>query len=308
MKVSALTSVVYAEAADLWLESRRPYLSDAAYGRYKFYLRPLKIFFSALHLQDITADDVRRYQKERQIEVSAGVINHEVSCLQQMLKRVGRWGEISGDYQPLPLPKSECGRALTDEEYTRLFRAARSNRNFTAVLLFLTIALNTTAGPKEVLTLRCCDVDPDEKVMRIGEMGAKNPERQRTVPLNPYALEAVKLALERAREMGATLPEHYLFPFGAKGRIDPTRHQTTLKTAWKGLLAAADVRNFRMYDCRHHAITSLLENPKISDETAEAIAGHISVRMKKRYSHIRMEAKRAALDALTPPWKAKKSS
>jgi hypothetical protein len=31
-----------------------------------------------------------------------------------------------------------------------------------------------------------------------------------------------------------------------------------------------------MYDLRHHAITSLLENPKISDQTAEALAGHIS--------------------------------
>lgn len=57
-----------------------------------------------------------------------------------------------------------------------------------------------------------------------------------------------------------------------------------------------------MYDLRHHAITALLENPKISDQTAEALAGHTSVRMKKRYSHIRMEAKRAALNALVLSW------
>ena len=38
-----------------------------------------------------------------------------------------------------------------------------------------------------------------------------------------------------------------------------------------------------MYDLRHHAITALLENPHVSEETVEAIAGHISREMKKRY-------------------------
>jgi len=35
-----------------------------------------------------------------------------------------------------------------------------------------------------------------------------------------------------------------------------------------------------------------------SEETAESIAGHISHRMKKRYSHTRIEIKRAAVEAL----------
>jgi integrase len=44
-----------------------------------------------------------------------------------------------------------------------------------------------------------------------------------------------------------------------------------------------------MYDLRHHAMTALLENPEVSEETVEDLAGHVSRRMKKRYSHIRME-------------------
>jgi hypothetical protein len=59
----------------------------------------------------------------------------------------------------------------------------------------------------------------------------------------------------------------------------------------------------RIYDFRHHAITRVLENPAISEQTAEALAGHISHKMKKRYSHIRIETKRAAVEALSkiPP-------
>lgn len=308
MKV-ALASVVFAEAARIWLESRQPYLSEAAYTRYQFYVRPLTVFFAEQRLNEITPDLIRAYQKARQGQgVSATVINHECSCLQQMLKRVGRWADISADYDPLPLPKAECGRALTDAEYIRLFRMASSNKAWTAAFLFMTIAINTSCGPGEIKALKVMDVDVEKQLLNVPVEGAKNPERQRTLPLNQYALAAVKAALERAKQLGASQPWHYLFPYGAKGRIDPTKHQTTFKTAWKGLCAAADIRNFRMYDLRHHAITTLLENPAISDETAESIAGHISARMKKRYSHIRIEAKRAALDALMPPWKDKKSS
>jgi integrase len=52
------------------------------------------------------------------------------------------------------------------------------------------------------------------------------------------------------------------------------------------------------YSFRHYAITKLLENPDVSEETAEAIAGHISHCMKRRYSHTRVEVKRAAVEAL----------
>jgi hypothetical protein len=55
----------------------------------------------------------------------------------------------------------------------------------------------------------------------------------------------------------------------------------------------------RVYDLRHNAITKLLENPSISEEVIEDLAGHsISSKMKKRYSHIRMDPKRKAVQAI----------
>jgi hypothetical protein len=36
-----------------------------------------------------------------------------------------------------------------------------------------------------------------------------------------------------------------------------------------------------------HCITALLEDPRVSEETVEAIAGHVNRKMMKRYSHIR---------------------
>ena len=54
----------------------------------------------------------------------------------------------------------------------------------------------------------------------------------------------------------------------------------------------------RFHDLRHHAITELAES-QASEQTIMAIAGHVSRKMLAHYSHVRLEAKRKALDALT---------
>jgi integrase len=58
--------------------------------------------------------------------------------------------------------------------------------------------------------------------------------------------------------------------------------------------------NLRFHDLRHHAITELAESGE-ADLTIMSIAGHISRRMLEHYSHIRMAAKRHALESLETP-------
>ena len=77
----------------------------------------------------------------------------------------------------------------------------------------------------------------------------------------------------------------------------------TLKTAWKKVKDDAGVTG-RWHDNRHTFITDLAESGEASDETIRDMAGHVSKQMLKHYSHIRMEAKRRAVQALvakTPP-------
>ena len=56
--------------------------------------------------------------------------------------------------------------------------------------------------------------------------------------------------------------------------------------------------SLRFHDLRHQAITELAES-QASDQTIMSIAGHVSPRMLAHYSHVRVEAKRNALDALS---------
>jgi hypothetical protein len=83
------------------------------------------------------------------------------------------------------------------------------------------------------------------------------------------------------------------------GHIDPTRCQKTLRTVWRKLTAAAGIKGFRFYYCRHHAITELAES-QASDSTIMALAGHLCRRMLEHYSHVRRQgAKREALSVLS---------
>ena len=80
--------------------------------------------------------------------------------------------------------------------------------------------------------------------------------------------------------------------------FDPTTHVDSWRSAWRTLTKKAGLPGFRFHDLRHCAITSLAESGA-ADSTIMAIAGHVSRKMLERYSHVRMEAKRAAMETLS---------
>ena len=59
----------------------------------------------------------------------------------------------------------------------------------------------------------------------------------------------------------------------------------------------AGLHRLRFDDLRHTVITELAEMG-VADHVLESITGHLSRRMPEHYSHIRIDAKRQALDAL----------
>ena len=103
--------------------------------------------------------------------------------------------------------------------------------------------------------------------------------------------------LERADLLGHTQPDHFLWPACQWGRYTPTQPMLHWDTAWRALRAAAGLPRFRFHDLRHTVITELAELG-VADHVLESISGHLSRRMLEHYSHIRIDAKRQALDAL----------
>jgi hypothetical protein len=68
------------------------------------------------------------------------------------------------------------------------------------------------------------------------------------------------------------------------------------RAAWRNALKRAGLK-LRFHDLRHTAITNLRESGA-PEQAIMAIAGHLSRRMLEHYSHIRLDAKRKALDSI----------
>jgi len=144
--------------------------------------------------------------------------------------------------------------------------------------------------------LRWNQVDLKKQFLTVGRSKTEAGEG-RTIPLNAALLEALQGHAEWfTLRFGRIEPDWYLFPFGRANQLDPTRPITTIKTAWANAKERAGVTG-RLHDSRHTLITELAESGA-GDQTIMDFAGHVSRQMLKHYSHIRMQAKREALDAV----------
>ena len=149
-------------------------------------------------------------------------------------------------------------------------------------------------------------MDLSKAILTVGDSKTEAGEG-RTIPLNSALLEAmIEYAKWFTKRFGTIQPEWYLFPFGKPRPQDPTRPMVTLKTSWSNARKKAAVQG-RWHDNRHTLVTDLAESGA-GDETIRDIAGHVSKQMLKHYSHIRMEAKRRALESIVAKPKAEATS
>jgi integrase len=161
----------------------------------------------------------------------------------------------------------------------------------------LVVDLNCGLRDAELRELRWRQIDlVYKKTLTVGK-SKTDAGTGRVIPLNDTALAALKThAVWYAKRFGECKPEWYVFPAGKGQPNDPTRPVTTLRTAWTKARKNAKVVG-RWHDNRHTLVTELAESGA-GDEVIMSIAGHVSRAMLSRYSHVRMEAKRRALDEI----------
>lgn len=287
-------------AATGWLALEKPHLAKRTYEIYEVAIRcHLTPALGRQLLCDIGADTVASYQgKRKNMGASARTINKELQVLRQILKRHKLWANLQCDVK-FEREHSDIGKALSREEEKGLLAACASNPLLNAVV---TLALNTALRKNEIRTLRWSQVDFEKRTLAVGRSKTQQGSG-RVIPLNQPAFEALVKWAGRLIESNA---EDYVFPaceaagiereHPDKERIDPSRPITSWRSAWRAALRRAGLK-IRFHDLRHTCITKLAET-QASEQTLMAIAGHMSRKMIEHYSHIRMEAKRAALDAI----------
>jgi integrase len=161
----------------------------------------------------------------------------------------------------------------------------------------LALDLNTGLRDKELREIRWQQIDlVHKKALTVGKSKTE-AGTGRVIPLNATAIVALEAhASWYIQRFGECKPEWFVFAFGTPLPKDPTRPLTSFKTAWIKVRQKAGVRG-RWHDNRHTLVTELAESGA-GDEVIMSIAGHVSRAMLSRYSHVRMEAKRRALDEI----------
>ena len=287
-----------------------------------------------LYLGDLTPrssstppEDLSGYQTARlKAGISGRTVNMETGVLRRMLKRAKVWNAVSEDVKALPERQGAVGKVLPSDLKRMLFEAAASKPEWMVAHCAAVLAVSTTCRGVELKNLRWENVDLFTRVASIQR--SKTAAGERRIPLNGDAMAALARLLERARHLGSSAPDHFVFPACENLKVDPTRPQKSWRTAWRKLVAetarragrnaargaldagegfraaraawkraAAPVRDLRFHDLRHQAITEIAE-AGASDATLMALAGHMSRRMLEHYSHVRMAAKRTATDKL----------
>jgi integrase len=245
-------------------------------------------------LPDLTEERIREYMKTRKAEgVGGRTVNMEVSMLARAIGR--KWSILWPKVKHLEEPK-DTGRALSPEEETRLLKKLEEARS-PVLATFVKALLLTCMRCGELTGMRWAQVDFAQRVMTVGRTKT-DAGTGRQIPMNQELFEVMKdHAQWFTKRFGQTLPEHFLFPAGECWPNDPTLPSKRFKTAWGNLRKKAKV-SCRIHDLRHTAITKLAESGA-SDSTIMALAGHLSRAMMERYSHIRMNAKRQAVESLS---------
>lgn len=267
-----------------------------------------EVMFAKIPLNQIHLGHIGTFRTERLLMCGPERVNKEVSILIRIKQAADCWTEeMRKLYRPLDQPASDIPRALTPDEQSLWLEATDCER-LRLIHWYTVAALATCASTNEMRGLQLCDPNLSQRIVMVRWRSAKNPHRQRTIPIRQWAIPAFEWLIARAVSLGATQPEHHLFPFFLPTRdYDPTRPMgdSGLKKLWNEAREITGL-GWRPYDTRHTGCTRLAE-AGVPAPVIMSYAGHFSQRMYQHYQHISEQAQKVwgeiADERLLPPKK-----
>jgi site-specific recombinase XerD len=298
---------------------------------YLSYIKSLELFFGDMPLQNIHIGVIKAYQNARlegaepfirfrrpqdaKPRKVGGVllppkgktpcpakpkkVNQEINTLQQIMKRAGCWTEELIDlYEPLLEEEGEIPRALTPDEQRRWLDVSRMKERWNVIYWYSILAFSTCMSTDEIRNIRLGDMNLFQRVIVVQK--GKVKARARTIELvGADVLWCLERLIHRAQDMGATEPQHFLFPWREKkDTYNPEKPMSAsgIKKLWEEVRQASKITWFRMYDTRHTAITRYAEGGMPIPMIME-MAGHISAKMNKHYTHVSRAAMRRSIES-----------
>jgi integrase len=312
------------------------YIRKNTEDSYQKYIRTLELFFIGMKLGDIRLEHLAAYQQARirgaepfiryrrpqdaKPKIKDGItipakgktpcpakppkIKQELNVLILLLRLANCWNSENEQlYKKMTILDEEDGdipRALTYEEQRHWLDVARMKKEWNLVYWWSIVAFATCMSTDEIRGLRLGDINLYQRVIVIRRKTSKNKYRSRTIELiGADVLWAFEQLIARAGELGAKEPQHYLFPSRVHvgGVYDPEKPISAfgLNKYWNEIRQCTGLTWFRQYDSRHTAITRLAE-AGVPTDVIMAMAGHVTEKMRRHYTHISQASQRKWLE------------
>lgn len=219
-------------------------------------------------------------KKERTI----ASVNRELEVMRAVMRFAVRSGWIikspfeTGDTLISKADEVQRERVLSREEETRLLLACTGRRAHLRPLLIA--ALDTAMRRGELIQLKWSDVDLENRTISVRAMTTKT-SRSRTVPISSRLLGELKTLFEKAKPDSDSV-------FGISDNV---------KNGFAAACAEAGIEDFRLHDCRHTAITRMIQAGMAPMQVMK-ISGHTQMSTFARYVNADGDAVRRAAAAI----------
>ena len=296
------------KAAELYFNWKAADISPRTIARERRLFKSVEKFIGPKRLlRSIDLGLFEEYQEERRKQISptmkkavtARTVNYELRLLRAVMRYGKCWkAEFTEGYHPLRQKKRRVGKVATKEQLMKVITTAKTNEYWLVAMYCAAVAAGSGCRSWEIKNLQLEDLRLTAGTVLIREEIAKN-RQEREPRLMALAEWGLGELLYRARQLGASEPEHYLLPLNlrksrhwskkTKQKWDVTQPMITWVKSWRKLMEKCKMRGFRFHDLRHTFRTQGAE-AGVPLEVMMAQLGHMDRETSLEYVHIQQRA------------------
>jgi integrase len=217
---------------------------------------------------------LERWKLKRARKVSPATVNRELSMLRSALDQACKWKLLPDNpAKGVTLRKDQPRKVpgiLREPERNRLMQVLSQRNDRLSIMVEL--ALNTGLKRNELFALRWKDIYFGPNPSIIIEKSGKYQNRNRRIPLNITAVDALtrwqEIRIKRA---------YLVFPAPSGGQL------RSVTTAWTRLMAEAQIRKFSLNGCRDDFAARLVRAGVPLTQVRDLL-GHSTIALTERYA------------------------
>lgn len=291
------TQLTVADYLSKWLEDKATVVRFGTLRKYHWMINYRIIpSLGSIAVQSLTPQHVQSFYnnlKQGDKPLSDRSVLHIHRLLHEAMDRALKWGFVARnvvDAVETPTAKPAEMRVWTSEEASRFLQVARANRYYVAFAL----AIETGMRQGEIIALRWCDVDLDEKflhVERTDYLGHINPPKtvkgRRGISLTSSLVKTLRWHKAAQAKERLLLGEDYQDNGLIVAKFDGTPLRArSLVNHWYKLLDESGLPRIRFHDLRHTHASILFDQGADPKEVSEAL-GHSDVAFTwNQYTHM----------------------